>query len=62
MMNALQLKVILEHPESYECDCHLKEDVSSVIINDNTELVKITRSIRDLSTVLRKKMEDINAT
>ena len=55
-MNEIQAKIMLEHPELYECDCHLKEDVSSIILNANAELVKITGSIRDLSVVLKNKM------
>jgi hypothetical protein len=56
-MNGLQAKMMLEHPELYDCDCHLREDASAIILEANTELIKITHGIRELSILLRKKME-----
>lgn len=61
-MNGLQAKMMLEHPELYECDCYLNEDASSIIINANAELVKLTESIRNLSITVRKGMEKVNGT
>jgi hypothetical protein len=60
MMNALQLKVILERPDLYDCECHPIEDASfdtsSIITDTNNEIVKLSKNIRELSDVLRKKM------
>jgi hypothetical protein len=66
-MNDLQARVLFNYPVLYDCVCHIREempgeDTSSIIIDTNNKLVKLTEDIRDLSIVLRKQMEGCYAT
>ena len=57
-MDATQAQRISNNPGLFECNCHLREDTSSIIVNENNRSVELSAGIRDLSAALKSIMID----